>query len=196
MLRKLLSAIILVVVMLIGVAYILPQQVHVQRAITIERPAAVVFPLLNSPKRFNEWSPWKDLDPNVRMSYSGPESGVGAAMAWSGNSKVGKGSQVITESLADQRVKTDLDFGEMGTAKAAWELTASDGGTKTVWSLDMNVGNNPLGRYMGLFMDKMIGPDYERGLKQLKTLAEKEPAPPEATQPASSPTTSPNAPTS
>ncbi|HYL71762.1 MAG TPA: SRPBCC family protein [Candidatus Dormibacteraeota bacterium] len=195
MLRKLLSAIIVVVVMLLGVAYILPQQVHVERSISIDRPAAVVFPLLNSPKRFNEWSPWKDLDPNVRMSYTGPESGVGAAMAWSGNSKVGKGSQVITESVADQRVKTDLDFGEMGAAKAVWELSAADNGTKIVWSLDMDVGNNPLGRYMGVFMDKMVGPDYERGLKQLKALAEKEPAP-EAAQPASAPTTSPNAPTS
>ena len=195
MLRKLLTAIVIVGVMLLGVAYILPQQVHVERSITVDRPAAAVFPLLNSPKRFNEWSPWKDLDPNVRMSYSGPESGVGAAMAWSGNSKVGKGSQVITESVADQSVKTDLNFGDMGTAKAEWQLSSAGTGTKIVWSLDMDVGNNPLGRYMGLFMDKMIGPDYDRGLKQLQALAEKEPVT-EGSQQASAPTTSPNAPTS
>ena len=195
MLRKLLTAIVIVVVLLFGVAYVLPQQVHVERSITVDRPAAVIFPLLNSPKRFNEWSPWKDLDPNARMSYSGPESGVGAAMAWSGNSKVGKGSQVITESVTDKRVKTDLDFGDMGTAKAQWELSSEGTGTKIVWSLDMDVGNNPLGRYMGLFMDKMIGPDYDRGLKQLQARADKEPAP-EAAQPTSAATTSPNPPTS
>jgi polyketide cyclase/dehydrase/lipid transport protein len=195
MLRKLLGALVVVVVVLLGVAYMLPRQVHVERAIVIDRSAAAVFPLLNAPKRFNEWSPWKDLDPNVRMSFSGPESGVGAAMAWNGNSKVGKGSQIITESIADQRVRADLDFGEIGTAKAEWLLSEAGAGCKLLWTLDMDVGSNPLGRYMGLFMDRMVGPDYERGLKQLKQLAEKA-APADGPQPTSAPSTSPNAPTS
>jgi hypothetical protein len=195
MLRKLLGALVVIVVVLLGVAYMLPRQVHLERSIVIDRPAASIFPLLNAPKRFNEWSPWKDLDPNVRMSYSGPEFGVGAAMAWNGNSKVGKGSQIITESVGDQRVRTDLDFGEMGTAKAEWVLSVADAGTKLLWTLDADVGRNPLGRYMGLFMDKMVGPDYERGLKQLKELVEKAP-PADGAQPASAASTSSNAPTS
>jgi Polyketide cyclase / dehydrase and lipid transport len=195
MLRKLLGALVVIVVVLLGVAYMLPRQVHLERSIVIDRPATAVFPLLNAPKRFNEWSPWKDLDPNVRMSYSGPESGVGAAMAWNGNSKVGKGSQIITESVGDQRVRTDLDFGEMGTAKAEWVLSAEGAGTKLLWTLDADVGRNPLGRYMGLFMDKMVGPDYERGLKQLRELVEKAP-PADSAQPASAASTSSNAPTS
>jgi len=194
MVSKILSALLIVVVVLLGIAYMLPRQVHVERSIVVDRTAAAVFPLLNSPKRFNEWSPWKDLDPNVRMTYSGPDTGVGAAMAWAGNSKVGRGSQVITESMADQRVKTDLDFGDMGSAKAEWDLSPSGTGTKVVWALDADLGNNPLGRFTGLVMDRMVGPDYERGLKQLKALVEKMPA--DAPQPTSAATTSPNAPTS
>jgi len=195
MIRKLLGALVVVVVVLVGGAYLLPRESHVERSIVIDRPAAAIFPLLESPKRFNQWSPWKDIDPNVRMSYSGPESGVGAAMAWNGNSKVGRGSQIITEVVADQRVKTDLNFGDMGSAKAEWLLAPAGGGTTVRWTLDADVGNNPIGRYMGLFMDRMVGPDYERGLRQLKELAEKSP-PPDAAQPASAASTSPNAPTS
>ncbi len=193
MVRKLLTAVVVIVVVLVGGAYLLPREVHVERSIVIDRPAAAVFPLLNSPKRFNEWSPWKDLDPNVQMRYTGPETGTGAMMAWSGNSKVGKGSQVITDSVQDQRVRTDLDFGEMGTARAEWQLSTEGAGTKVRWTLDSDVGNNPIGRYMGLFMDRMVGPDYERGLRQLKALVEKAPA---ESQSQSSPSTPSNAPTS
>jgi len=195
MVKKLLGALLIVVIVLLGVAFMLPRDAHVERSIVVDRPAAAIFPLVNSLKRFNEWSPWSQYDPNVKMSFSGPDAGPGASMHWAGNSKVGTGDQMITESIPDKRVSTDLNFGEMGTSKASW-LLSSDGSTTTVvWTLDANLGNNPIGRYMGLFMDKMVGPDYERGLAQLKALAEKAPAA-DAAQPASAPTTSPNAPTS
>jgi hypothetical protein len=201
MLKKLLGSLVVVIVVLVAGAYLLPRKVHVERSIVVNRPAAVVFPLVNSFRRFNEWSPWAALDPNVRTTYSGPEAGVGARMEWAGNSKVGTGSQVIRESVADRRVATDLDFGGRGPAKAAWLLSPEGAGTRVLWTLDLDVGNSPLGRYMGLLMDGMVGPDYARGLAQLKALAAK--APPaaagpgtEPAQPASAPTTPPNAPTS
>ena len=201
MLKKLLGALLVVVIVLVGGAYLLPREVHVQRSTVIDRPAAAVFPLVNSLHRFNEWSPWRQLDPNVKITFSGPDSGVGSTMAWTGNSKVGRGTQVITESVPDQRVSSDIDFGDMGGGKAAWAVTAEGPATEVVWSLDVDLGNNPIGRYMGLFMDKTVGPDYERGLKSLKTLAEAAPAPDgasagDAAQPVSEPTTPPNAATS
>ncbi len=200
MLKKLLGALLVVVIVLIGVAYMLPRDVHVQRTIVIDRPAAAVFPMVNSLRRFNDWSPWKALDPNVKITFSGPDSGVGAAMSWAGNSKVGRGNQIITDSVPDKRVNTDIDFGDMGGGKAAWVLAADGSATEVVWSLDVDLGNSPMGRYMGLFMDKAVGPDYERGLKQLKALAEAPTAEAtsgvETTQPASAPTTSANAATS
>lgn len=195
MLKKILGALLIVIIVLVGVAYMLPRDAHVERSIVIDRPAAAVFPLLNSLKRFSEWSPWSQYDPNVKMSYSGPDSGPGAAMHWAGNSKVGSGDQIITESIPDKRVSTDLNFGDMGASKAAWLLTSDGNSTTVVWTLDANLGNSPVGRYMGLLMDKMVGPDYERGLAQLKTLVEKSPAGGDAAQPASAATTSPNAPT-
>jgi Polyketide cyclase / dehydrase and lipid transport len=195
MLKKLLGALAVAVIVLIGVAYMLPSQVHVERTISIDRPAAAVFPLVNSFRRFNDWSPWKQQDPTATYTYSGPDAGVGAAMAWSGNSKVGRGTQVITESVPDSRVSIDLVFGNMTPQKAAWLLSADGLGTKVVWTLESDVGNSPLGRYLGLFLDKMVGPDYEQGLKQLKALAEKTTAE-DAAQQTSSATTAANASTS
>jgi len=198
MIRQLVNVVVLLLIVLLGGAYLQPRIVHVERAVLVDRPPDAVFPLVNSLHRFNEWSPWQAYDPQMRMTYSGPESGVGARMEWSGNSKVGHGSQEITASDKDARVVSTIDFGEQGPAEAAFKLTPVAGQTQVSWSLEIDMGNNPIGRYMGLLMDRNVGPDYERGLEQLKALAEKLPAsaPAAPDQAVSSPATSSNAPTS
>lgn len=198
MIRQLVNVVVLLLIVLIGGAYLQPRNVHVERTVLVDRPPEVVFPLLNSLHRFNEWSPWQTYDPQMRMSYSGPESGVGARMEWAGNSKVGHGSQEITVSEKDSRVASTIEFGDQGPAQATFKLTPIAGQTQVSWSLDVDMGNNPIGRYMGLLMDRNVGPDYERGLEALKALAEKTPAPAAATtgQPESAPVTTSNAPTS
>lgn len=196
MVKKILGTLLVVVVVLLGGALFLPQQVHVSRVVVVNRPVAAVFPWLTSLHRFNEWSPWAALDPNVKLDFSGPDAGVGATMTWSGNSKVGTGRQSIKEVVADQKVVCDLQFGGSGPAQAAWLLSPDETGTRIEWTLDMDVGNNPIGRYVGLFLDRMVGPDYERGLANLKQLVERAPEPQPAAQPTSPATTSANAATS
>ena len=192
--KKLFGAFVIVAIVVVGAAYLLPRDVHVTRSIVIDRSAAAVFPFLNSLRRFNEWSPWSAIDPNVKINFSGPESGVGAHMAWAGNSKVGSGTQTITNSVENTRVIVDLDFGGMGVAKASWLLSPAGEGTRVEWTLDTTVGDNPIGRYMGLFMDRMMGPDYEQGLAKLKQRVESNAAAyPAGAQPASDSTTAPKA---
>ena len=107
------------------------------------------------------------------MTFSGPDEGVGAGMAWnSENPQVGTGSQEIVVSVPDERVETALDFGPMGTAKAAFLLEAAGGATRVTWDLEADMGNDPMGRWMGLMMDRWVGADYEQGLTNLKTLVE------------------------
>ena len=79
------------------------------------------------------------------------------------------------ESVPDRHVGLELDFGAQGKSKSAIEFEPAAGGTKVTWTLDMDLGAGPVGRYFGLFLDGMIGPDYERGLGRLKTLAEAKP---------------------
>lgn len=192
--KRILGALAVIVTVLVGAAYFLPRDVHVTRSIVIARPAAAVFPFLNSLRRCNEWSPWKDIDPNVTNVFSGAETGIGAHMAWVGNSKVGSGTQTITDSVENKRVLVDLDFGDRGVAKASWLLSPAGEGTRVEWTLDSSMGDNPIGRYMGLFMDRMMGPDYERGLANLKQRVESIAAAYSAgAQPASDSTTAPKA---
>jgi len=173
-LKNVLIGLIVLVAVLVVIGFLLPSSAHVERSAVIEAPPSTVFALANSFKRFNEWSPWAQIDPDgTSYTYEGPARGVGAKMSWqSANPKVGNGSQEITASQPNQRVESHLDFGDQGTATAYFALAPEGAGTHVTWGLDAPFGANPIGRYFGLFMDGMVGPEYERGLASLKTLAE------------------------
>jgi hypothetical protein len=174
-LRKILVGLGVAVVVFVGVGLLLPRTVHVERTAKIERPPSVVFALVNSFRRFDEWSPWGALDPAVAVTRSGPEVGVGASYAWKGNSKVGTGRQTIVEAAPNTRVRTALEF-DGAPATAEFRLVPAGGGTAITWTLDIDMGAGPVGRWIGLAMDRMVGRDYERGLAALKTVAERLPA--------------------
>ena len=172
--RKILIGLGGVVLLLFAVGIFLPSRAHVEREILIDAPAATVFALVNDFRQVGKWSPWQETDPNARYEISGPRRGVGAMLAWDGNI-VGKGSQRITESVPYERVVSELDLGGQGNAIATFELQAADAGTTVVWSFDTSFGMNLLGRFAGLMFDRIIGDDYESGLENLKSMAERLP---------------------
>jgi len=172
LLRKVFYGLLIALAALVLIAYLLPRKVHVERAVQIASPPEVVFVLVNSFKRYNEYSPWYDLDPNAAYTYSGPESGVGARMAWvSQDPSVGTGAQEIVASERPRLVRTRLDF-DAGQADAMWTIVPVDGGSQVTWAFDSDLGLNPVTRYMGLLIDRFVGKDYEKGLAKLRQVAE------------------------
>lgn len=161
------------VVILVLVGFILPRNVEVSRTVAIAASPEEVFPYINSLKKFNEWSPWADYDPNTKYVFSGPESGKGMRVDWTSEEEnVGSGSQEIIESIENELVRTSLDFGMQGTAEALFTLKPTDSGTEVTWGFTSDMGMSPIGRYMGLMIDKWVGGDYERGLQRLKDKVE------------------------
>ncbi|MEP5152672.1 SRPBCC family protein [Planktotalea sp.] len=171
--KRLLKILVVLVIVLVAVSYLLPRQVTVARSITIDAPAPDVFAKVNGLKAGAEWSPWLSRDPEVQLTYTGPDMGVGSKLVWtSDHPQVGNGAQEIVESVENQKVVTALDFGAQGTAMAAFNLVEADGATTITWDLETDMGMNPIGRYMGLMMDRWVGGDYEKGLANLKALVE------------------------
>ena len=175
MIKKILAGLVAVLVVLAVVGLILPRHVAVKRSVTIDRPASMVYATVDSFVLFPKWSPWQDLDPNMIQTTEGPRDGVGAKLVWKGNDKVGSGTQVITASTADRSVASDLDFGDMGAAKSLMTLTPDGKATRVTWTVDVDMGANPIGHYVGLTMDGMLGKDFASGLSRLKTLVESMP---------------------
>jgi uncharacterized protein YndB with AHSA1/START domain len=176
MVRKILLAVVAVLVIAVIVGLLLPRHTQVRRSVLIDRPPSMIFAVLNSFQLFPRWSPWQDLDPNMHQTTEGPSEGVGAKLVWSGNDKVGSGTQIITASVPDKTVSSDLNFNGMGDAKSVMTLSPDGTSTRVTWTLDVDMGANPIGHYFGLMMDGMIGKDFANGLSKLKTLLEGMPA--------------------
>lgn len=171
--RGLLLVVLVLVALFIVVGLFLPRMVHVERSTVIDAPPCTVFALVNSFRRFNEWSPWAALDPNAKTILAGPLQGVGAKMSWASQDRqVGNGSQTIVTSQPFKLVETKLDFGRHGTAAGYYKVAPTDKGTRLTWGFDTDLGSNIVARYFGLMMDSMAGRDFEKGLAKLKALAE------------------------
>lgn len=144
-----------------------------QRETTINAAPAAVLPLLNDFHNWKDWSPWEELDPELKRTFTGPDSGVGSHYAWVGNKKVGTGSMEITNAT-DERVDIDLEFIAPFKAsnKTTFELQPQgSSSTRVVWSMsgERNLFMAVAGK---LFFDKAIAKDFDRGLAKLKALAE------------------------
>ena len=175
--KWILTVVVALAMLFFGIALFLPNTVHVERSTVIAAPAATVFTLVNGFVRFNQWSPWADLDPATAYTYDGPTAGVGAKMTWaSDDPDVGAGSQEVVASTPWQEVRTRIDFVGEGRADSTLRLAPAAGGVEVTWSFDVDLGFNLVGRWFGLMFDALIGPDYEKGLGRLKTLAESLPS--------------------
>lgn len=167
--KKVLIALLVIVVLFVVVGFILPAKVHLERATTVTAPVDKVFTQVNVLKNWESWSPWHKLDPKMKLEYMGPTAGKGAMYKWTSDHKnVGNGKLTITEVKENEKIVTAMEFGGQGTAYATFTFAKVDGGTKVVWGMDSDAGKNIIARYFGLFMDKMVGPDFEKGLANLQ----------------------------
>jgi uncharacterized protein YndB with AHSA1/START domain len=183
-----------IAIIIVGGSFLLPAQAVVTRSIEIAAPPDKVFAIVGDLRRFNEYSPWADLDPNIKYTFEGPESGVGQKMNWtSENTDVGSGSQTITKSEPPNFVELQLDFGMRGKPMATWDLVPSTTGTKATWSFKSDLDGIPA-KWFGLMFDRWIGADYEKGLAKLKAVAEKPAPEPAAPEPSTPETTAPATP--
>jgi len=179
LIKKIGWGIAILVVFILLVSFFLPGTVHIERSRNIQAPQPRVFGLVNNLKSYDNWMPWNRKDPNMIEISNGIDAGTGASYSWKSKVKeVGSGTLTITESIPDKKVVTALDFGEMGTSFGGWTLQPTDNGTKITWFMDAkmtgpNFFYSIMGKYMGLFMDKMVGPDFEQGLDSLKSIAER-----------------------
>ncbi|MBC8011764.1 MAG: SRPBCC family protein [Burkholderiales bacterium] len=168
----------LVVVFLVIVA-LQPKDFRIERSATLAAVPSVVFAQVNDLRAWQTWSPWARLDPNAKVTFAGPENGVGAAFSWEGNREVGIGTMTIIESRPAERVRIRLDFEKPMKSTSTAEFTfapASNGGTAVTWA--MSGENNFVGRAFCLFvnMDKMVGTQFEQGFENLRAVVETKPA--------------------
>lgn len=173
---------IIMIILLIIVAVVLvlairkPNRFSVKRAVLIDANATELFPYINSLKLFRQWSPWEGRDLAMKATHSGEESGPGSIYEWDGDKKVGQGRMEILSSEANRQVIIKIDFIRPFDAHNTVEflLTPELKKTRIEWKI---YGPNVLmSKVMQVFvsMDRMIGPDFDQGLKNLQSLIEQQ----------------------
>ena len=168
-------ALVVLVVALVAYAATRPDAFRVQRSTGINAPAERIFPLIANLKSMNTWNPFVEPDPAIKIAYSGPDSGKGAAHTWSGNSKVGEGRIEITDAAPSSRVTMRLDMLKPMKASNLVEFTLQPTGDSTAVSWAMS-GRQPfMAKLMTVFIDcdRMVGSQFEKGLGKLKAIAER-----------------------
>jgi hypothetical protein len=153
-----------------------PDTSRIARSARIQAAPERIFALINDLPAWQTWSPYEKKDPDMQRSFTGPTAGVGAKYAWAGDRNIGEGRMEIVDSTVPSKVTIRLEFLKPFEHVATAEFTlapAASGATTVTWA--MTGPANLMSKVMSVFFDfdKMIGGDFEAGLADLKTLAEK-----------------------
>ncbi|MFM1767584.1 MAG: hypothetical protein RJA22_113 [Verrucomicrobiota bacterium] len=177
-LKRILLAVLIVPILIILAAFLLPSHYRVERTIDIQAAPETLSPWLLQLRRWPEWTLWNtNRDASLVCTFSGPAEGVGSAMGWT--SRAGQGVLTLTEANPRSGLRYDLNF-EQGKLLVQGGITLTptpSGGTAATWFNEGSLGFNPVARYLGLLMDKMMGAELQQNLERLKEKAEKKAGP-------------------
>ncbi len=175
MFKKILAALLVIVIGILGVAAMKPDTFTVVRSTSIKAAPDKVLAYVSDFRQWPAWSPWEQLDPGMQRTFSGAPAGKGAIYNWSGNSDVGQGRMEVTEVEPGSKVVVQLDFKEPIASSNRTEFLAVPQGeaTNLTWTM---TGPMPfMTKVVSVFMsmDSMVGRDFEKGLAKLKMVSEK-----------------------
>jgi hypothetical protein len=167
MVKKILLTLGLLLGLFLALGYLLPVSYTVTRTLFIEAEADRIHTQLADLRSWPEWTPWnQQLDPTVRVQFSGPEDGVGSSYSWSGD-QLGEGVLEITSSEMGRGIVYLLHFEGAPTADGVVQITSMKGGCEVLWKMSGDTAR-PLGPYLIPMMDSFIGADFEECLRGLQ----------------------------
>lgn len=164
-------------IILLGVILIVglfaPGHVEMKGTALINAPDSIVFDQVNNLKHWESWSPFLEADTTMRNQYHGPDDGVGAQMIWESRTS-GDGMMIITQSEPYRTITMRLDFMKDGLALSEWSFAPNSNGVEVTWTTTVDDLSYPMGRIMGLFMNKMMQSYYKNGFKNLEIKCQEE----------------------
>ena len=168
--KKFLIVLFVIVLVLAAVGFLIPHDYSVEESVVIDAKPSDVHDLVGDLRRWDDWMPWKEMDPTIQVTYGKDTKGVGASQTWTG--KDGNGSVRITASDDDKGIEYDMSMDEM-PAKGAIRYERVGDSTKVTWTMSGAIDKPVIGGYFALLMPRMMGGSFEKGLEKLKSQAEK-----------------------
>ena len=159
------------------VSAFLPGSFSVERATVIQKSPPAIFAYLGDLEKWREWDPWSDSDPSLKFSYSGAV-GLNQSQSWTSR-RSGEGTLTVTSIDAPKTIGLRIDAGgDRPPRLMRIKLEDIGGSTRVTWSVEGENRWKPLGNLLGLGMASYLGPIYDRGLTNLKSVCETGKRPP------------------
>jgi len=172
-LKILLSIIVVLAIIIIAGSFFLPKSYSVNRTITINAPDSVIYKNIADYNEFYKWNAWSKMDPQAKVTITGTIAQPGHLYQWNGE-KSGTGQMKINKVETNQMVDMELKFIKPmeSVADTRFDIEKDATGNKVIWTMS-GESKGIINKWFCLFMDKMIGKDFENGLKSLKEKSEK-----------------------
>ncbi len=173
LLIRIFGGLVAVWLLLLLIGLVLPGHYRVERSVVVAAKPAKIYPLVGDLRSWAKWGVWFERDPAMKISYSPVTSEVGSWSSWTSKSQ-GDGKMTISLVRPPEAFEYRMDFSDMGMVARGTLVLAPVGdlSTRATMSMEGDLGRSPINRWFGLFMDKLIGPDFDSGLSNLKRLAE------------------------
>jgi len=175
MVAKIFGGLVALWLVLLLVGLVLPGHYRVSRTAVINAPPNTVYSHIGDLKAWRAWGVWFARDPAMQLSYSPLTTGIGAWSSWKSKTQ-GNGKMTITQVAPPEDFEYRMEFSDMAmVARGTMVVAPAPGGfSQVTMGMEGDLGRSPINRWFGLFMDKLIGPDFDAGLANLKRLSEAE----------------------
>ncbi len=171
-LKRIFIVVVAIIMLVLIFAAFLPSSYRVVRTTSINASMEAINIQITNFHNWDKWSPWKNVDSTEKYMYN-DTLGIGGKMEWTGE-MIGSGSMLITNVTLDS-VKYELKFKNPweSFSNGSFSYLKNETGTTVTWTNEGKL-SWPIARLMDFFMgfDKMMGPDFEKGLAKLKTVVE------------------------
>lgn len=173
---KILKALGIIIVILAVIIFVggmfLPKTYSVNRSIVINAPDSIIYKNIADFNEFLKWNPWAKMEPTAKTTISGPAAQPNHIYAWEGK-ETGSGQMKIKAVETNKMVDIELKFLKPmeNIADTRFDISANATGNKITWTMS-GESDGIISKWMCLMMDKMIGKDFEDGLKYLKEKSE------------------------
>ena len=146
-----------------------------EKSVLINAPVEKVWTRVSTLQACNQWSPWMEKDPNIKVQYSGTDGTPGASFSWDSQDRnVGAGNQTITRVTPNSELDSRIQFLRpfKGKGDAYLLLTVERAVTRVSWGIESSTPY-PM-NILKLFgvIEKNMNKDFTHGLNKLKGLCE------------------------
>ena len=172
LLKLAVALLVLLAVVVLGGAAMMPSEFSYAQTTTIKADRDDVHEWVGDMRRWNDWGPWKDEDPDMKITYSEKTNEAGGWQSWTGD-KAGEGKMEFTKVSEKEGVEYRIWFNGKDTGVGGIKYEDAEGGTKVTWWWKGPAGY-PIERWFHKVGGSMIDDMFNEGLSNLKSKVEAE----------------------